>query len=393
MQKERLIFLLTGAKDNKLSDQEKEELDNFLSDPSNREFFIASVSSLFDSTTALPEFHAALLPILEKTLSIDRPASVPEVLHSEKSGKHIPLYKRRWLRYAAAILVVLAAVMYFSDDTRQRPPAETVKVPPVPVESDIAPGGNKAVLTLADGSTIILDSTANGQLTRQNGSVIIKRADGQLEYQRQQAPQSGTVGYNTMSTPNSGQYQLILPDGSMVLLNAASSITYPTAFTGKERKVSITGEAYFEVARNTTMPFIVTTRSETITVLGTHFNIHAYEDDGPVKTSLLEGSVSVGGKKLTPGQAYRDGAVFVTDLEQDVAWKNGLFNFNNVDLPTAMRQLARWYDLEVRFEGKIPDKVIRGEMGRDLRLSQVLNILNKLGMNFRLDGRILIVSP
>ena len=191
-----------------------------------------------------------------------------------------------------------------------------------------------------------------------------------------------------------GQYRLVLPDGTKVWLNAASSITYPASFQDKERKVSVSGEVYFEVAKNADKPFIVDVDGGAkIEVLGTHFNVNAYANEPAIKISLLEGSVKSGGIVLQPGQALINGKVITTDLERDVAWKNGLFNFNGLDLPTAMRQLARWYSLEVKFEGGVPNKVIRGKMGRDLSLSQVLNILEKMELNFRIEQKTLIVTP
>jgi ferric-dicitrate binding protein FerR (iron transport regulator) len=197
-----------------------------------------------------------------------------------------------------------------------------------------------------------------------------------------------------LTTPRGGQYQLTLPDGSRVWLNAMSSITYPVLFSEKERKVNITGEVYFEVEKKPGHPFIVNTRAESITVLGTHFNIRAYENEGDVKTSLLEGSVKVADKILDPGQAYVDGNVLTTDTEQDVAWKNGYFNFDGADLKTVMQQLERWYDIEVVYKGQSsPGKYqFHGEMQRSLRLSQVIRILNAMEIQFSIEGKKLIVT-
>ncbi len=240
-------------------------------------------------------------------------------------------------------------------------------------------------------------------IASQGASQIIKSSDGILAYQQVKNNSSGVTpspagggeggGINTMSTPRGGQYKLTLPDGTKVWLNAASSITYPIAFSGKTREVRITGEVYFEVAKNKQKPFIVKTHKENITVLGTQFNINSYSDEPFTKTSLIEGSVSINNKILRPGEAYENGIITKTNIARDVAWKNGLFNFDGLDLPAAMRQLARWYDLDIEFEKNIPDKVIRGEMGRDLKLSQVQKILNMMEVKFRLEGRKMIVSP
>jgi transmembrane sensor len=255
------------------------------------------------------------------------------------------------------------------------------------LKNDVAPGGNRATLTLAGGRTIHLDSAAYGLLAEEGAATIVKTAEGQIRYSNASTLMTAEIGMNTMLTPRGGQYQLTLPDGSNVWLNAESSITYPTAFNGNERRVRLTGEAYFEVAKKTSQRFIVETMSDTITVLGTVFNVNAYTDEAAVKTSLLEGSVKINNKILKPGQAYYKGSIQSTDLERDLAWKNGLFNFDGADLQTVLRQLARWYDIEVAYEGTYPDMIFDGEIGRDLKLSQVLKVLAATGVAFTIDGK------
>jgi ferric-dicitrate binding protein FerR (iron transport regulator) len=196
-----------------------------------------------------------------------------------------------------------------------------------------------------------------------------------------------------MSTPRGGQYQLQLPDGSKVWLNAESSITYPITFTGNERKVTISGEVYFEVAKDKNKPFRVSAGDLHVEVLGTHFNINAYADEGSAKTSLLEGSVKIDREILQPGQAYVNGKVIAADVEHDVAWKNGVFNFNDQNLSQIMRQLARWYNLEIEYPQGVPKKEYGGEIGRNLTLAQVLKGLENSGVRFELKGRQLIVKP
>jgi ferric-dicitrate binding protein FerR (iron transport regulator) len=195
-----------------------------------------------------------------------------------------------------------------------------------------------------------------------------------------------------MTTPRGGQYQLTMPDGTQVWLNAASSITYPTVFTGKTRNVSITGEAYFEVRHNASKPFIVETPADRVEVLGTRFNVNAYADEPGVKISLLAGSVRVAGHVLRPGEAYSKGHVTATNVQQDVAWKNGAFSFSRSDLRAAMRQLARWYDIDIRYANDPSEKFISGNIGRDLRLSEVMSGLEGLGIRSRLDGRTLTLT-
>lgn len=209
---------------------------------------------------------------------------------------------------------------------------------------------------------------------------------------------------NTVSTPKGGQYKIQLPDGTNVWLNAASSITYPTAFTGNKREVIIDGEAYLEVKSNKGQPFFVTTKTSAIQVLGTSFNINAYEDE-PSKTSLIEGSIKVAlrpsgnapgssGFILKPGQAYKNGKVITTDIDQDIAWKNGLFNFEGLGVKEVMNQLQRWYDIEVIYEGEIPDVSFYGKIHKNVKLSIVLDALRDIGVQFRMEGeRKLMVSP
>ncbi len=200
------------------------------------------------------------------------------------------------------------------------------------------------------------------------------------------------VAMNTMTTPKGGQYRVTLGDGTKVWLNAASSITYPTAFTGKKREVSITGEAYFEVSKNKEKPFIVKTSSDEITVLGTSFNINAYADEQSIKTSLLLGTVKIGNSFLKPGEGYQDGKIVQTNVQQDIAWKNGKFNFKNLSLEQVMRQIARWYDVEPVYSNGIPEVKLGGGMDRSLTLVQVLEGLKSLNVNCRLEGRKLIIT-
>ena len=303
----------------------------------------------------------------------------------------IPLTTHRVVRYAAAAIVLLAlGILLITRNTNSRPSvANSTPRPP----DRIKPGTQKAMLTLADGTVVTLDSTANGKIAQQGATQVLKLANGQIRYQAANATdEEGKVAYNVMSTPMGGQYQLTLPDGSNVWLNAGSSITYPTAFPGNTRQVKITGEVYFEVAKDKNKSFRVTAGDQEIEVLGTHFNINAYADEDHIKTSLLEGAVKVNKVLLQPGQAFTRGKIEPTNVDQDVAWKNGVFNFNNQTLAQVMRQLARWYDLEVVYPQGIPKKEYGGEIGRNLTLDQVLKGLENSGIHFQLNGRRLIVK-
>lgn len=264
---------------------------------------------------------------------------------------------------------------------------------------DKKPGKTGAVLTLSNGSKIVLDSVGNGLLANQNNTTVSKK-NGGVVYN------SGTnakVVYNTMTTPRARQYNLELSDGTKVWLNASSSITFPTSFAENERKVKITGEVYFEVAKDKTKPFRVLVNDMQINVLGTHFNVNAYQDEETVNTTLLEGSVLITEKNkrilLKPGQQARkqkSGIISVNNnvnMDMVMGWKNGLFYFENASLEIVLRQVSRWYDVDVVFEKEIPSRAFEGEIQRDLNLSQVLKILEKNKVHFKLEGKILRVMP
>ncbi len=308
----------------------------------------------------------------------------------------------RWAAAAAIALLIATGVQVWR--TSHRP----VKVAAVQTKNDLLPGGNKAVLTLANGRKIILDSAANGTLAQQGNTRVIKLDNGQLAYNA--GGQTGTGDINTLATPRGGQYQLNLPDGSKVWLNAASSLSYPVAFTGKDRTVTLTGEAYFEVAGNAAQPFYIKMppsqpgRSEVkVEVLGTHFNISAYSDEASINTTLLEGAVKVTSgnhlQVLKPGQQAQVSTAGViqlvnnADVELAVAWKNGEFRFKRADMASIMNQLARWYNFNVQYTSPVPAMRYSGSIGRSAKLSEVLEMLGTLtGARFELKGNILKVS-
>jgi len=284
----------------------------------------------------------------------------------------------------------------------------------------ILPGGNKAVLTLANGSKIVLDSAQNGELLLQGGATVNKTGNGQLAYQPASGKPEAEVVYNTLSTPKSGQFKLILSDGTQVWLNAASSIKYFTSFSGGPRKVELTGEAYFEVAKKgKTAPFVVTVNGTQIAVLGTHFNVMAYEDEPTMKNTLLEGSVmlSIASNKqvLKPGQQAQvpfrrssdvlggneniaaSGKIKVVDIPETaavIAWKEGNFIFEGEPVQSIMRKLSRWYDLEVSYEGPVTREGFNGTISRFEPASEVLKMLELTGLlHFKIEGRKIIVTP
>jgi len=316
------------------------------------------------------------------------------------SGSVTPVRRIRSFRkwgWAAAVFLIIGSGAYFWFTYRN--PPQSLANSSKSSQNDVAPGGNKAVLILSDGTTITLDSAANGAIARQGNSSIVKLANGRISYNPKGAA-TDEVMMNTMRTPRGGQFQLTLPDGTGVWLNAASSITYPAAFTGVEREVKITGEAYFEVAKNTNQPFVVDVDGRSsIEVLGTHFNVNSYTDENSIKTTLLEGSVKIGAAILRPGQQaqlrqQRLSVINNADMDKVMAWKNGLFNFEDASLEEVMRQLGRWYDVEVVYEKGIPNIQFEGEISRNIKLSDLLKVLARAEVKFRIEeGRRLIVLP
>jgi len=267
----------------------------------------------------------------------------------------------------------------------------------------VAPGRNTAILTLASGRQILLDSASNGQLALQGNSRLLKTGDGILSYEARSGSNSHAEIYNVLTTPRSGQYRLSLPDGTRVWLNNVSSIRYPISFQGKERSVELTGEAYFEVANDATRPFVVKVKDENVEVLGTSFNIMAYPEEGGTQTTLLNGAVRVSTKKTSAQLKVDEQAEVVGKGElriytrmpsQDiVSWKDGFFYFGRASLAAMMRQLARWYDVEIVYEGKAPEIEFGGKLDRALPLNDLLKFLDRNQIHFRLDGRKLIVLP
>jgi transmembrane sensor len=418
----RMEYLWQQYLGKKASDAELEELFTLIADPARREEHAVFLESLAARTSPVKDYDpkewqflidAALdkLPAESELRAVPGSHAESEVpAETEMTPvRRIPFFSRPLTRIAAAaiILIAIGGVTEFILHKNYSEKPSNVITTPAP---DIAPGGNKAILTLSNGSKIILDSAANGTLATQGNSNIIKTDSGKLLYSHVGTPLSQGRGaggeenmYNTLSTPRGGQYQLTLPDGTKVWLNAASSITYPTAFTGESRKVSITGEAYFEVVHNNKQPFSVTVNGMDVKDIGTHFNINAYPDEQWMNTTLLEGKVEVTIKNqivtLTPGQqsqARNDvfNIIQLPNPDKFIAWKNGLFNFQDVKLEEAMRQLSRWYDIDVVYEKNIPDIEFGGTIKQDLTLSHLLKLLEGAGVHFRIEqGRKLVVLP
>lgn len=322
-----------------------------------------------------------------------------EKMNASSISKESPvlrLFNWRKIAVAASVLVVFGLGTLFLFQKENQIPEKGVAAK---VAQDKEPGKTGAILTLSNGSKIILDSVGNGLLANQKNTIVSKK-NGGIVYKTGSGAQ---MVYNTMTTPRARQYNLELADGTRVWLNASSSITFPTSFTGKERKVAITGEVYFEVAKDRTKPFRVSFNGMQVNVLGTHFNVNAYDDEATVNTTLLEGSVLITEKNkkilLKPGQQaqkQKSGAIAVNDnvnLEEVMGWKNGVFYFENANLQLVLRQLSRWYDVDVVFEKGVPSRTFEGEIQRDLQLSQVLKILEKNKVHFKIEGKTLRVMP
>ena len=326
-----------------------------------------------------------------------------------EAGGKLTFLGWRWVQYAAAVVLVISVATWFwISRTSQAGKQQANNKNSVAVKStDVAPGQSKATLTLSDGRKIILDSGTVSNLD-ERGQIVIKNSDGKLVYQQGQSP-SGEILYNTLTTSKGETYSIVLSDGTTVTLNSASSIRYPIVFPGGERKTEITGEAFFDVTHNVDQPFVVSIPGKDIDVkvLGTQFNISDYEDDRP-RVTLVKGSVMVNlnrvGKAgniqksvfIKPGQQafVADNKLAVTDhinMDEVLAWKNGLFYFDNASITTVMHQLERWYNIEVVYQGAKPTQAFGGELQRDLKLSQVIRALEHTGMRFKIEGRKLIV--
>lgn len=402
----RIVWLLYKCiNKEELNGEEKNELDTWFAQSSHNRLLLEEMMNetfLHEEIKQYmePDEDTMLLKLAQKR------AAQPE------GAKLVSLTGRRWWRYAAAavlfILFSVGAYFIFFNHKVEQDMATTR-----PVEkrfnNDVAPGTEKAVLTLADGTTIVLDSLSNGAIAQQGNTVIMKE-DGLLAYNAANKNLPTAILYNTITVPRGGEYKsLVLADGTKVWLNALSSMRFPTAFTGKYRIVEVTGEAYFEVAQNATKPFKVKTNGMQVEVLGTHFNVNAYEDEAAIKTTLVEGVVKVvnNGKAsfLKPGQqailSLRIGQdekrevkiVDVEDIEEVIAWKKGLFRFQKADIKTIMRQVSRWYDVEVKYE-KVVTETFSGTIPRNVTVSKLFTMLELTGhIHFKIEGKKIAIIP
>lgn len=351
---------------------------------------------------------------LHKAINSNKRLSDDELNDSyEHLKSKLPLKKKvkvvsMWPRVAVAASITLllgSAIFYFSASKQQNQNIQVVEK-----AKEIAPGGNKGILTLSNGKQIILSDITSKNVIAKEGEeeeVTIKMDEnGVITYvinPNSDTSKEDVNSFNTLSTPTGGQYNIVLADGTKVFLNAVSSIKYPTQFNGDQRMVELEGEAYFEVAKNKNKPFLVNSDNQTIEVLGTHFNVHAYNNESVVKTTLLEGSVAVSYKNqktvLKPGQQSNTSSNFnkilikEVDTEEAIAWKNGRFKFDNADLKSVMKQLERWYGIKVEYRGDVSDVRFNGGTFRNKNLSEVLKVLELSNIKFKVEGKTVIVYP
>jgi len=391
----RLTYLYQQYIANRCSADELQELELLLKNPDSE----TVISGLLDTTWDNLDTSNAM------DLTQTQADQIYNTIIQSRSAKKRTF--RLWtVRIAATILLCLSIglVIYRTNQTPSlQKTAINTTTPKVP---DFMPGKNKAVLTLASGHEVVLDDTRSGAIASQNGVTISKLKDGQIKYTATAAGQNAASSanqLNTLTIPKGGQYQLTLPDGTLVYLNSASSLTYPAKFTGRERKVTLTGEAYFEVAKNTAMPFLINVNNkQQIQVLGTHFNVEAYTDENLISTTLLEGSVKILYKNkqaiLKPGQVAINNMqsgldIKQADIDEAMAWKNGLFIFNNENITSVMKKISRWYDVEIAFKGDMENVNFLGNYARTKSLASLLKNIQLMGeVNISIEGRRIIVT-
>ena len=398
MNQNKLIELLELFVDGGISREDYDLLFDYIrANPEDEELNIA-IDTVFKNSKKFNPLNSNDKELLFQ--SIIRNKHFDSEVHNEIET--IPTFAPRlWyqLGIAASILLLIATSLFFYTN---RTVDDNIAAKVVePTEAIIKPGDDKAILTLSDGTKIILEDAKNGILANQAGVSIQKTSDGELLYSFSNSANSVTqaednILYNKIETPIGGKYQVNLPDGSKVWLNSSSSLRFSALFNGDTREVELSGEAYFDVSKNKSKPFRVITKDQIVEVLGTQFNINSYSDEGPIKTTLIEGSVKITYKNkvvlLSPGQQFQPkelvSAVLEADTEEVVAWKEGYFVFKNEDIKSIMRKLSRWYNVEVNYSGNIPEVGFGGNISRSKDISEVLDVLQLTNaIHFKVEGR------
>lgn len=398
MDKERINYLFGKYVDKTASLSERDELMQYIYTAPEEE-----IVSLLEEAYQFPDLDEEMFTTVQRTKMLDA------ILPDNNSADVAPEPKKvffsksivlKFTTVAALLLVTLTIGFLFYKDRTKSVDSDLVQQT---LGEDILPGENRATLRLANGDMISLNDIPTGNVVEQQGVVVTKTEDGQLLYQvhatdnNAQAVDEVELTYHIITTPKGGQYQVLLPDGTKVWLNAASSLKYPPLFSKTERRVELTGEGYFEVAPNKLSPFIVQTENQSVKVLGTHFNINAYKDTRNTSTTLLEGSVMIdysssekrNSQLLKPGQqAVLNGehrlAVKTVDLSNAVAWKNGLFYFENTPVEQVLAEFARWYNFDFEFEDGVPDINLWGSVYRNVNAAEALEILDYFNLKYRL---------
>ncbi|PWG80556.1 FecR family protein [Pararcticibacter amylolyticus] len=339
----------------------------------------------------------------EELLRLNLLRKIQAETHPHAASFNPTRIRRYRLAAAASFFVVFSFALYFFIKDARDAEGNIKKTVNVKTRNDISPGGNKAVLTLSDGSRIILEESEAGVLANQGNAVIMKKKDGQLIYDHHNQA-SGAGQMNEISTPRGGQYQVILSDGTKVWLNASSSLKFPATFTGSKRSIELTGEAYFEVQKDKKMPFYLKAGDMEVEVLGTHFNIMAYKDEDQSNTTLVEGLVMVkkgnGSRLMKPGEQ----AVVVkntdrinlykANIKKEMAWQRGYYIFERDDVESIMRKISRWYDVEIVYAPGFENTTFTGTVSRFKNLSDVLRVLESTEeVHFKLEGRRVTVMP
>jgi transmembrane sensor len=394
---QRIAELILKHLRQQMTSQDVEELQQWLDESHENLSLFESIADEQSLIEQLHEFHEAKKNTWER---------ISTGISNERKTARIRRIYRSMSAVAAVLLLVAGGIYWMNKPTvnaiaHHSPPAAQLTL------DDVKAGDNKATLKLGDGSIMQLTGAQNGTLATEKGMQIVKKEDGQLEYRAVSTinDQTANVSYNSITTPRGGQYKVVLSDGTKAWLNAASSISYPVAFAGPDRKVSITGEVYFEVSKDPRHPFKVNVAGKgEIEVLGTQFNVNAYDDEATINTTLLEGRVRVrsllssSSATISPGQQARisNAGIFSinnhVDTSQVMAWKNGQFNFRSADIETLMRQAARWYDVDIVYENEKPKDKFSGKINRQVTLGKLLTILEYSEVRVRLEGRRLFIT-
>ncbi|MEJ5993213.1 FecR domain-containing protein [Pedobacter sp. Du54] len=378
--KERLQALLKRQFERSISQAEKDELSEYILDPMYAQELLAQLPDLLS------------IELTDQDLNERQKENVLSYIFNYGQKRKATTYPNRlWPRLiAAASIVVVASIGFYFYNTSRKTEQQSVYA------NDVDPGKNGATLTLADGKKILINEVSAGNIALQSGVRISKTADGQIIYEIT-SNNSGKIEYNTLTTTRGEQTQVRLPDGSLVFLNAASSLKFPTSFAKlKDRSVEISGEGYFEIVKDKAHPFIVRNKKQQVEVIGTHFNVNAYNDEPSVKTTLLEGSIKIStdqnNKVLKPGEQAVNSNEKLTigevDVDKAVAWKNSKFVFDDENIESVMRKLSRWYNVEVVYQDNVADRTFTGSISRYDKISKILDKITYIeAVHFKVEGR------